>query len=415
MTTATAPFPHGGGRRRWSVVGSVVAGAFIIAFLAGYLPRIHARARLSEVSQRNAVLPPVAVTPAISAGLTRELRLPGNLVAQQFTMVYARASGYVRRWYVDIGARVREDDLLAELDTPEIDQQLEQARASLAQKVAALRQASTNNGYLQLAARRQDVLLERNLVSRQDADLANAQAAIGAANVSAAKADVTAQQAAVRQLEQLVAYGRVVAPFEGTITQRLIDVGSLVNAGAAQGGALFQLQATDPLRVFISVPQTYASSVQVGVVATIEVRQYTDRTFSGKVARTAGALDPATRTLTTEIEVPNSKGELFPGMYADVTLPAAVSHPVVRIPSSAVIYDATGLHVAIVDDSSRVHLVTVQPGRDNGTEVEIVDGLQGGERIVVSPPAGLVNGMQVQATSTAAADGGTSNDRADGG
>ncbi|OLD35978.1 MAG: hypothetical protein AUI19_01845 [Myxococcales bacterium 13_1_40CM_2_68_15] len=191
-------------------------------------------------------------------------------------------------------------------------------------------------------------------------------------------------------------YGRVVAPFAGTITQRFIDVGSLVNAGATQGGALFQLQATDPLRVFIQVPQTYAPSVRVGVDATIEVRQYTGRTFLGKVTRTAGALDPATRTLTTEIQVSNQAGQLSPGMYADVTLPVAVSHPVVRIPSSAVIYDASGVHVAVVDDRSRVHLVAVQPGRDNGTEVEIVDGLQGGERVVVSPPAGLTNGAQVQ-------------------
>lgn len=396
MTTETTPLPRGGSRRRWMIGGALAVAALIVAFLAGYLPRLNARAKLAEVTPHNAALPSVAVTPAISEGLARKLRLPGNLVGDKQTMVYARASGYVRRWHVDIGAHVHSGNLLAELDTPELDQQLKQARASLSQKVAALEQAQANNEYLQVTARRLNELYQQDFVSRQDADQANAQAAVGAANVTAAKADVTAQQANVRELEQLVVYGRVVAPFAGTITQRFIDVGSLVNAGATQGGALFQLQATDPLRVFIQVPQTYAPSVRVGVDATIEVRQYTGRPFLGKVTRTAGALDPATRTLTTEIQVSNQAGQLSPGMYADVTLPVAVSHPVVRIPSSAVIYDASGVHVAVVDDRSRVHLVAVQPGRDNGTEVEIVDGLQGGERVVVSPPAGLTNGAQVQ-------------------
>ena len=404
MTSATPPLPPGSGRRRWMIAAALAVGAIIIAFLAGYLPRLYARAKLAEVTPHNVALPPVAVTAAISEGLARKLRLPGNLVGVKQTMVYARASGYVRHWHVDIGAHVHSGDLLAELDTPELDQQLKQARASLSQKMAALQQAEANNEYLQVTAQRLNELYKQDFVSRQDADQANAQAAVGAANVEAAKADGAAQQANVRELEQLVAYGRVVAPFAGTITQRFVDVGSLVNAGAAQGGALFHLQATDPLLVFIQVPQTYAPSVRVGVDARIEIRQYTGRTFSGKVTRTAGALDPATRTLTTEIQVSNPAGELSPGMYADVTLPVAVSHPVVRIPSSAVIYDATGVHVAVVDARSRVHLVAVQPGRDNGTEVEIVEGLQGGERVVVSPPAGLTNGAQVQITP--AVDGG---------
>jgi membrane fusion protein, multidrug efflux system len=396
VTTATAPAARAGSRRKRLVAWAVVVGALIVAFMAGYLPRLQARAKLDAVTRRNATLPRVAITPAISEGLTRELRVPGNLVAVKHTMVYARASGYVRRWYVDIGARVQAGDVLADLDTPELGQQLQQARASLSQKLAALKQAEASNEYLQVSAQRQNTLFQQQLVSQDAADQANSQASVGAANVAAAKADVAAQEANVRQLEQLMAYGRVVAPFAGTITQRFVDVGSLVNAGAAQGGSLFQLQATDPLRVVIRVPQTYAPSVHLRVAAKIAVRQYTGRTFSGTVTHTAGALDPATRTLTTEIEVQNPAGELFPGMYADVILPVAVSHPIVRIPSSAVIYDATGVHVAVVDDRSRVRLVVVQPGRDNGTEVEIVDGLRGGERVIVSPPAGLMNGTEVQ-------------------
>ena len=374
----------------------------IIAFMAWYLPRLQMRAEPGAVASRNATLPRVAITPAISEGLTRELRVPGGLVAVKQTMVYARASGYVRKWYVDIGATVHAGDVLADLDTPELDQQVQQARASLSQKLAALKQAEASNEYLQVTARRQNTLFKEQLISQQAADQANSQASVGEANVAAAKGDVAAQEANVRQLEQLVAYGRVVAPFAGTITHRFIDVGSLVNAGAAQGGSLFQLQATNPLRAVVQIPQTYAPSIHVGAAAKIAVRQYTGRTFSGTVTHTAGALDPTTRTLTTEIEVQNAAGELFPGMYADVILPVAVSHPIVRIPSSAVIYDATGVHIAVVDDRSRVHLVVVQPGRDNGTEVEIVDGLRGGERVIVSPPAGLSNGMEVQLVSQGA-------------
>ncbi|HZU82337.1 MAG TPA: efflux RND transporter periplasmic adaptor subunit [Polyangiaceae bacterium] len=407
MTTAATAPPSRRKNRRASVLAVVVAFAVLIAlFAVGLVRRLNEHATAARVAHNSAALPALAVTPAVSEGWTRELRVPGDLVAVTQTMVYARASGYVRKWYSDIGAHVQAGDTLAELDTPDLDQQLAQARASLSQKVAALKQAQANSDYLQVTAQRQDTLARQKLVAQQDADQANAQAAVGVATVAAAKADMAAQQATVRQLEQLVAYGRVLAPFAGIVTQRLIDVGSLVNAGAAQGGALFQLQATDPLRVFIQVPQTYAPSVHVGAEARVEVRQYPGRAFSGKVGRTAGALDPTTRTLTTEIEVPNPAGELLPGMYADVRLPVAVSHRVVRIPSSAVVYDATGVHVAVVDAASTAHLVTVQPGRDNGTEVEIVDGLSGGEMVIVSPPAGLSNGTRVQATPVATGDAG---------
>jgi membrane fusion protein, multidrug efflux system len=347
-------------------------------------------------------VPRLAVTPAVSIGMARELKLPGNLVAVTQTMVYPRASGYVRKWYVDIGAHVQTGDLLAELDTPELAAAASQARASLSQKVAALKQAEANNEYLKVTAERQMTLFKQNLVAKQDADQATSQATVGAATVAAARADIAAQQSNVRQLEQLAAYSRVIAPFSGIVTQRLIDVGSLVNAGASQGAALFELQAVDPLRVFIQVPQTYAPSVRIDADAKIDVRQYTSHSFPGKVVRSAGALDPATRTLTTEIEVPNPSGELFPGMYVDVRLPVAVSHPVVRIPSSAVVYDASGVNVAVVVAGSRIHLTAVRPGRDNGTDVEIVEGLQGGESVVVSPPAGLPNGAQIQAAPASA-------------
>jgi RND family efflux transporter MFP subunit len=400
--------------RHWLPRIAVLAVIAALAFATRLFLRLHAERELDQRVQHATAPPTVAVTDAIAEGLVREVKFPGNLVAVTQTMVFARASGYVRSWYVDIGARVSEGDLLALLDTPELNQQLEQARAALSQKISALRQAEANNSFLQLTAKRLDTLSRQQLVAQQDADQANAQAAVGAATVRAAEADVAAQQAAVRQLVDLVAFGRVQAPFAGTISQRLVDVGSLVNAGVAQNGALFQLEANDPLRVFIQIPQTYAPNVRVGTDASVQVRQYAGRTFVGKVTRTAGALDPATRTLSTEIQIANPIGELFSGMYVDVTLPVAVSHPVVRIPSSAVIYDARGVHVAVIDGQSRVHLVAVSPGRDNGSEVEIVDGLSGGERVAVTPPASVVDQMQVQAT-TAPVEAGIADAHAGGG
>jgi RND family efflux transporter MFP subunit len=319
------------------------------------------------------------------------------LVAQSETLVYARANGYVRRWLVDIGDAVETGTLLAELETPELDQQLSQVRATLKQKQAIVVQAIANRDFFQVTAMRMDFLRARNLVSQQDDDQARAQAAVGDANVVAAKADVAATAADVRQLEQLVSFGRVTAPFAGTITQRLIDVGSLVNAGGgAAGQALFRLDATDPIRVFVEVPQTFAPSVRAGESAVVSVRQYPGRAFLGSVTRTAGALDPISRTLNTEIEVPNGSHALFPGMYAQVTLSVAVSHPVIRVPSSAVIEDSRGIHVAVVDDRGVVHLVAVRPGRDNGTAVELVEGLSGGERVIVSPPGNAADGMQIE-------------------
>jgi membrane fusion protein (multidrug efflux system) len=395
-TESAAPPPGRAPHRRTFAVGVVGAG-LLAAFLAGYVPRLRARALLAEQARSRTVVPQLAVTTAVSLGTIRELKLPGNLVAVTQTMVYARASGYVRKWHADIGARVHAGDLLAELDTPELTAQLDQGQASLSQKRAALGQAEATNAFLQVSAERQTTLFRQNLVAKESADQAVSQAAVGTATVAAAKADIAAQESNVRQLAQLLAYSQVTAPFDGVITQRLVDVGSLVNAGASQGAALFQLQAADPLRVFMQVPQTYAPSVRDGADARVEVRQYTGRSFAGKVVRSAGALDPATRTLTTEVDVPNPSGELFPGMYVDVTLPLAVSHPVVRVPSSAVIYDESGVHLAVVVAGSRVELSAIKPGRDNGTDVEIVEGLNGGESVVVSPPAGLVDGADIHA------------------
>jgi len=214
--------------------------------------------------------------------------------------------------------------------------------------------------------------------------------------VKAAIADLEAARASVRQIEQLIGFGRVVAPYDGTITQRLVQVGDLVNAGAGTTTtALFELEATNPIRAYINVPQAYAPSVHQGVEAKVTVRQFPDRAFPGKVTYTAGALDPASRTLRTEVDIPNEKGELLAGMYGEGSIAVDLSHRVVQVPSSAILADARGVHVAVVDAKGQVHLAAVQLGVDNGKIVDVASGLQGGEQVIATPPADAADGLQV--------------------
>jgi RND family efflux transporter MFP subunit len=401
----TVPEPRGGGggrgrltgrRRRAAIAGAVVA-ALGAAFCAGWLPRHFAHARAVHLATAEQAAPRVPTVTATAEGTGRELTLPGGLVANQRTLIYARATGYVRRWLVDIGDRVRKGQLIAELDTPDLDQQLAQAQGVLAERQASLDEAAANRQYAHLNATRQGSLAAEKLVAQQDSDYASTQAAVSDGTVESARANVRAQQHAVRQLEDLVSFSRVTAPFDGTVTKRLVEVGNLVNAGAGTAAqALFEVEATDPLRAFIRVPQTFAPSVRVGEPAEVVVRQYPGRKFVGKVTRTAGALDPTSRTLETEVVVPNPTGELLAGMYCEVTLEVAVSHRIVNVPASAVVFDASGLHVATVDDSGRLHLVAVQQGRNLGVNVEIVEGLDGGEHVLSAPPSDVTEGMRVQ-------------------
>jgi RND family efflux transporter MFP subunit len=376
--------------------------ALVLLLFAGWWPRHAARSRLVAASSAaHESLPRVKVATAVAADGGRSLTLPGSVMADQQAAVNARATGYVRRWLVDIGDRVHRGDVLAELETPELDQQLAQSRAALEQKHAALEQAEANLAYARATAGRQDALLAQALASQQDDDQARAQRDIWVANVHAAESDIAAAQANVRQLQQLVSFGHVLAPFDGRITRRNIDVGSLVNAGgspsASSGQPMFRIESTDPLRVFIEVPQRFALSVKPGEPASVSVRQLPGRAFEGKVTRTAGTLDPASRTLHVEVDVSNPSGELLAGMYAYVTIAVALAHRVVRVPSSAVITDASGVHVATVDGSGQVHRVVVQRGLDNGRDIDLVEGLVGGEQVLVNPGGDVTDGMRVEA------------------
>jgi RND family efflux transporter MFP subunit len=387
--------------RSWNRRHLAIAGAVLLvaaAFLVGYLPRRLARSKLVAATAAQQGPPRVAVTKAVALDAGRTLALPADLVAYQQTFVNARASGYVRRWLVDIGDRVKVGQLLLVLETPELDKQLASARATLLQTIAALAQAKANRDFAYVTARREQDLFVKLLISAQENDQAQTQAKVWDANVKAASATVNAQRANVQQLEQLVGFGKVYAPYDGVITRRVVDVGTLVNAGAGTTAtALFEIARTDPMRAFVDVPQTFAPSIQDGAEAKVTVRNFRGRVFKGRIVRTASALDPASRTLRTEVDLPNPKGELLSGMYVDVSLDVAVSHKVVRVPSSAVISDSRGVHVAVVDGSGKVQLVAVTPGPDNGNTIDLVAGLSGGEQVITTPPSNVTDGMQVQA------------------
>ena len=388
------------GSKRHLTIAAGVMLAVAAAFLAGYLPRRQARAKVTAATPTAPVAPKVAVVKAVAVDAGRLLSLPASLVANQQTQVYARASGYVSRWLVDIGSRVKKGQLLLELDTPELDKQLAQAKASLSQTIAALAQTKANRDYAYITARREAELFAKQLIAAQENDQARTQATVWDANVSAAQASVAAQRANVGQLQQLVSFGKVYAPFAGTITRRLVDVGTLVNAGAGtNAAALFEIVSTDPMLAYVDVPQVFAPSVRVGADAKISLKNFPGRAFAGNVARTAGALDAASRTLRTEVDLPDPKGELLAGMFVDVAIDVAVSHQVVRVPSSAIIADSRGVHVAVVDGSGKLHLVAVTPGLDNGATIDVVAGLTGEEQVLSAPPSDVADGMQVQPVS----------------
>jgi RND family efflux transporter MFP subunit len=323
----------------------------------------------------------------------RALSLPGSVQALEETTLYPRANGYVRKWHVDLGDRVAEGDLLAEIDTPEIDQQLLQARAQLAQADAGIVQARANARFSKDSLERYRQLLPAGLASQADFDKAKAQADVDEASITVAQANAGAQQANIQMLSQLKAFGRVTAPFAGTVTSRTIERGTLVTAGNAT--PLFKVAATDPVRVFVQVPQDVAPSVRVGITAGVSVREFPGRVFEGKVSRSAGALDPATRTMLTEVRVPNPKGEILAGMYAQVAISLPTPHRILSVPATALLNDAGGLRVALVDATAHVHLTPVVMERDTGPTVELSSGLAPSDQVVTLPSAALTEGRLV--------------------
>ena len=353
----------------------VTAGGFSVA------RRFNERKALATETEKLAV-PAVAVIHPSSEPAQDELVLPAQLQAYVESSIYARTNGYLLRWYKDIGSHVKKGDLLADIDTPEVDQELLQAKAARQQIVAQMDLAK-------ISAERWTNLRKTDSVSQQEADQQTSAYAQAQANMAAADANV-------RRLEQMESFKHIYAPFTGVITRRNIDIGALINAGSTtQTKELFDLAQVDPLRVFVSMPQSEAVSIRAGMPAYIELTEYPGQKFSGTVARTADAIDPATRTMLTEVDIPNHDGRLLPGAYAQVhfAVPIPTSH--ISVPVNALMFRPEGPRVAMVGPDQKIHLAPVIIGRDFGNKVEILNGLRTEDQIVVNPADSLEDGEQV--------------------
>lgn len=365
--------------RRTQIVVLIVLALLAVGAARTVFVRIsNARVLEAGTAERAAQYVKTALPQTAAAGQT--LALPGTLQGFVQSPISARASGYLRRWTKDIGSRVEKGELLAEIETPEIDQQLSQA-------IAARQQAASGLELAKSTVARWENLRKKDVVSQQDLDERRSALAQSTANLAAADANM-------QRLRQTEGFKRVLAPFAGVITRRNVDVGDLIDAGGGGGGggrALFMLAQTDPLRVYINVPQAYAQLIKAGQPVVVTQAELRGQSFKGEVARTSGAIDTTTRMMQVEVSLPNKDGTLLPGAYVQVTLPLAASQSL-TIPSNALIFRAEGTRVAVVDAQGRVHLRTVQLGRNYGETVEVLDGLGATDRLVLNPSDSLAEG-----------------------
>lgn len=390
------------GRAGWVAILLVVA-AFAAAFFFGIVPRRHALEALSQETRALGV-PTVAVTAAAPGEATSDLVLPGNLQAYAETSVHARASGYLRRWTADIGARVRKGDVLAEIEIPEVEAELQQARADYAT-------ARVNFEQAEITSRRWQELAKTGTVSAQEAEVAFN-------TMRARRASLESARQSVVRVERMQSFRRVYSPFTGIVTARNAEVGELVDAGAAGGPGreLFRISATDRLRVRVNVPQTHARDAVPGTVAELTLPERPGKTFSGKLVRTAESIDASSRTLLAEVEVDNQDGQLLPGAYAQVHLRLQTAANALVVPINTLLFRAEGPQVATVGPDQKVMLKSVTIGRDFGTKLEILAGMAPEDRLVLNPSDSIVSGTQVRVvTPPAPAEGGKKSGPAEGG
>jgi RND family efflux transporter MFP subunit len=375
-----------------------VGGALLLLYLAGLLPRLALWRRLDR--QARAVqesLPAVGTTHAERAAAVMDVPLPGTTEPILVTGIYARTNGYLKARYVDIGDRVTSGELLAEIDTPEVDQELSQAEATLAQWQATVLKLQADQALAQSTLQRY-VSAGVGSVSKQQIDERTSAVTDAVKGVDAGQATVNANQANVDRLLQLQGFQRVYAPFDGVITVRNVDPGALISAGSTQGTTeLFRLAQVDTLRIFVYVPQSYAADVSAGQEADVTLRELPERVFKGKVTRSAGAIDPASRTLLTEVQVPNRDGALLSGSYVTVHFRITRSKPPLLIPSTALLVDAQGVRVALVNADETLRYQPIAIGRDYGDRVEVLKGLQPTDIIATGLPSGLAEGARVKA------------------
>jgi multidrug efflux system membrane fusion protein len=371
------------GRRkhRGYLVAIILGIIFLVAAIVGIMSRFSERRALADETEQLAIATVSIVHPKVESP-QEELVLPSTLQAFTESPIYARTNGYLKKWYHDIGSPVHQGELLADIETPEIDQELMQARAARDQSTAQLEIAKSS-------AKRWESLQKMDAVAQQETDERNSSYTQAQANLAAADANL-------RRLEQLESFKHVYAPFSGVVTKRSVDIGALINAGNnGLNQQLFNIARIDPIRVYVSVPENYAASVRPGVRSKIELASIAGRDFSGNVVRTADAIDPGTRTLLTEIDMPNPKGELLPGAYAQVHFDLKIQVPRWTVPVNALLFRAEGVRAAVVDGSGNVQLKPVVIGRDYGRDVEVLSGVEASDAVVLNPPDSLEDGEHV--------------------
>lgn len=369
--------------RRIVTVLGVFLSILVLAAIVTFLLRAREAHALADTTNREAI-PYVAVVSPTPEKADQDLVLPSTLQAFKESPIYARTNGYLINWTKDIGSKVRAGELLARIDTPEVDQELMQARAARQQVTAQLQLAKTS-------AERWQNLRKSDAVSQQEADTQ-------VSGYQQAQANIAAADANVRRLEQLESFKNVYAPFSGVITRRNVDPGALINAGATAGREMFDIAQVDPIRVFVSVPQAYAYLMKVGTLAAVELQEMPGQKFTGKIARTADAIDPGTRTLLTEVDVPNRDGRLLPGAYAQVHFQIDDRVQRYTVPVNAMLFRSQGAQVAVVGGDGKVQLRKITIGRDYGASLEVIEGVEPGDKIIINPSDSLESGQKVNIT-----------------
>jgi RND family efflux transporter MFP subunit len=391
------PAGHRPSRRALATAG-VAAGLVVATLLAvGTVPRVlRAAAIETEARAVAAVVPHVQVARVQRAAAGAPVVLPGTVQPLQETAMYARANGYVRKWYVDIGAPVKKGQVLADLDLPDVDEELRQARAAVKQAEAAIAQAKSQLGFARATNDRFTALVSTGVVSQQLTDQYSSEFEVQRANLEAAQAALGSATANVRRVEDLRAYGTLSAPFDGVVTMRAAEIGQLVVSGA-QGQALYKVAEDDVVRIFVNVPQLFAAGIVPGMDAPTSVRESAGRVFHGKVSRTSRELDTATRALLVQVDIPNADGALVSGMYAKVSFDLKRQDAPLFVPATAALIDAVGTRVAAVRDGA-VHWQKVDIAGDLGDRLAIATGVREGDAVILSPSGRLTEGEPVQAS-----------------
>jgi RND family efflux transporter MFP subunit len=373
--------PHKSGLRRW--VALVVVSLAVAAVLAyGMWSRVRASKKLGAETSQLAVTKVSVVSPKQTAP-AQEIILPGNVQPFISSPIYARTNGYLKNWYVDIGARVKQGQLLAVIDAPEVDQQL-------AQSLSNLNTAKANLALAEITKNRYEGLIKTNAVAQQDVDNA-----VG--SYKANQAIVAADEANVKQLQALQSFERIYAPFDGVVTARNTDIGDLIDSGSSGSVKtdMFHIAQPGTLRVYVNVPEEYSQGVKVGMTANLALAEFPGRTFQGKLVRTADAINVTTRTLLIEVDVQNPTGTLLTGSYAEVHVQVPTQASTYLIPVNTLLFRSEGLNVGLVKDG-KAEISAVTPGHDFGDQIEIVAGLKANDQIIVNPPDSIVSGQQVQ-------------------